>query len=168
MDRFINTLKSHAAALDRRQGQPRFALVTNVDPNTYAARVTLQPEGVLTGWLPIVSAWAGNGWGLVCLPTPGDQVMVIPQEGDAEHGVIIGTVYSNVSRPAGSAVGELHIVHRSGAALALLNDGTLRITGDLHVDGDIYDRHGSVATLRAHYNAHIHPGAAVSPPSPQD
>ena len=168
MDRFINTLKSHAAALDRRQGQPRFALVTSVDPNAYVARVTLQPEDVLTGWLPILSPWVGNGWGLVCLPSPGDQVLVISQEGDAEHGVIIGATFSNLARPPTSAAGELHIVHSACATISLLNDGTVSIAGDVHVAGDIFDRHGSLAALRAHYNAHIHPGAAVSPPSPQD
>jgi len=57
MDRFLNVLKAHASALDRAQGQPRFALVASVDPARYAARVTLQPEGVLTGWLPILAPW---------------------------------------------------------------------------------------------------------------
>ena len=63
MDRFLNTLKAHAAALDRAQGQSRFAIVSSVDPSAYAARVLLQPEAVLSGWLPILSPWVGSGWG---------------------------------------------------------------------------------------------------------
>ena len=51
MDRFLNAVKAHAGALDRGQGQPRFATVASVDPARYAARVSLQPEGVLTGWV---------------------------------------------------------------------------------------------------------------------
>src|ERR1019366_6449423 len=99
MDRFLNVVKSHAAALDRGHGQPRFATVASVDPARYAARVSLQPEGVLTGWLPILTPWVGAGWGLVCPPSPGDQVLVLSQEGDGEHGVIAGGSFSDIARP---------------------------------------------------------------------
>ena len=59
MHRFLNALKAQSAAQDRAQGQPRFGLVTSVDTSRMAARVTLQPEGVLSGWLPIASPWIG-------------------------------------------------------------------------------------------------------------
>jgi phage baseplate assembly protein gpV len=168
MQRFLNAMKAHAAALDRAQGQPRFGLVTSVDPNRYAARVTLQPEGVLTGWLPILSPWIGAGWGLSCLPAPGDQVFVLAQEGEAEHGVVIGASWSDSARPPGAPVGEFWLVHQSGTSLKLANDGTVQIHGDLHVSGDVYDHHGSLDQLRQHYNQHTHPGSATTPPSPQD
>lgn len=167
MDRLLNALKAQAASLDRSLGQPRFGVVASVDPARYAARVSLQPEGVLTGWLPVLSAWAGAGWGAVCLPAPGDQVLVVPQEGDAEHGVIVGACYSDAVRAPVAPAGELWLVHRSGAALQLCNDGTVRIAGDLHVAGDVYDRQGSLARLRGHYDAHTH-ASLSSPPHPQD
>jgi phage baseplate assembly protein gpV len=167
MERLLNALKAQAASLDRLLGQPRFGVVTSVDPARYAARVSLQPEGVLTGWLPVLSAWTGAGWGAVCLPAPGDQVLVVPQEGDAEHGVIVGASYSDSARPPAAPAGELWLVHNSGAALHLCNDGTVQIVGDLHVNGDVYDRQGSLARLRGHYDAHTH-GGLSSPPSPQD
>ena len=122
----------------------------------------------MTGWLPILSAWVGSGWGVVALPAPGDQVFVLAQEGDADHGVIIGASFSSGVRPPTNIAGELRIVHASGSAITLRNDGHIYVEGDLHVKGDIYDQYGSLAQLRGHYNAHIHPGAAVSPPSPQD
>ncbi len=169
MQRFLNAMKAHAAALDRAQGQPRFGLVTSVDPNRYAARVTLQPEGVLTGWLPILSAWVGGGWGLVCPPQPGDQVLVLAQEGSADNGVIVGASFSDAARPPGGVpAGEFWLVHASGSFLKLANDGTVRINGDLHVAGDVYDNAGSLARLRGHYDQHTHPGHADTPPSPQD
>ena len=167
MERFLNVLKAHAASLDRSLGQPRFGVVASVDPARYAARVSLQPEGVLTGWLPVLSAWAGAGWGAVCLPAPGDQVLVVPQEGDAEHGVIVGVSYRDAARAPAVPAGEVWLVHRSGAALHLCNDGTVRIAGDLHVAGDVYDQQGSLARLRGHYDVHTH-GSPGSPPSPQD
>jgi len=156
MERFLNGLKQHAGAMDQGGSQPRFATVTSVNPKTATAKVTLQPEGVLTGWLPIVSAWTGAGWGICCPPSPGDQVLVLAQEGDAEHGIIIGAVFSEKQTPPPAPVGELWITHRSGSFVRLQNDGTIRMKGDLHVDGDVYDRQGPLSRLRDRYNAHTH------------
>ena len=166
MERFLNALKAHAGALDQSIGQPRFAIVTSVDPASATARVQLQPEAILTGWLPVLSTWVGAGWGMVCPPSPGDQVLVLPQEGDAEHGVIVGRAFSDAQRPPAAPVGELWLVHKSGSFLKLTNDGTIQIQGDLHVNGDVYDRRGSLDRLRQHYNAHTHGGGAA--PTPQD
>ena len=165
MQRFMNALKAQAASLDRSVGQPRFGLVKSVDPARYAARVALQPEGTLSGWLPVLSFWVGANWGAVCLPAVGDQVLVVAQEGDAEHGVIVGASYSDLARAPVAPPGELWLVHGSGASLQLCNDGTVRIVGDLHVSGDVYDRQGSLARLRGHYDSHVHggPGSAASP-----
>ena len=157
MDRFLNALKGQGANQDQASGMPRFGIVTSVDPSTATARVTLQPEGVLTGWLPLLTPWVGNGWGLVCPPSPGDQVLVIPQEGDAEHGLILGTTWSGQTAPPAAPAGEFWLVHQSGSFLKLQNDGTIQVKGDLHVAGDVYDSHGALSGLRAHYNEHVHP-----------
>lgn len=183
MDRLISALKAQAAALDQGQAQPRFGLVTSVDPVTASARVSLQPEGVLSGWLPVLSPWIGSGWGAACPPSPGDQVLVLAQEGNAEHGVIIGRAFS-ASQPSPPApAGELWLVHQSGAFLKLQNDGTIHINGPVAVVGDVTvtgsvrasvdlaDGHGTVATLRGHYDAHTHVdsgGSTTASPLPQD
>ncbi|MBV9784774.1 MAG: phage baseplate assembly protein V [Acidisphaera sp.] len=187
MDRFLNALKAQAGALDQGQGQPRFGLVTSVDPTSYTARVALQPEGVITGWLPILSAWVGGGWGMACPPTPGQQVLVLAQEGDAEHGVIAGGAYSNTALPPPAPSGELWLVHQSGTFLKLHNDGTVEgkaahwnLTGDLTLTGnivasgnisDLSASHGSLDTLRQIYDSHTHAdpqGGQSAPPSQQD
>ena len=157
MDSLMNALKGQAAAQDQAGGAPRFGVVTSVDPQTATARVTLQPEAVLTGWLPLLSPWAGNGWGLFSPPSPGDQVLVIPQEGDAEHGLILATSWSATTLPPQTPPGEFWLIHQSGSFLKLQNDGTIQVKGDLHVAGDVYDSHGALSGLRAHYNAHVHP-----------
>ena len=157
MDRLLNALKGQGASQDQATGAPRFGLVTSVDPSTATARVTLQPENVLSGWLPLLTPWVGNGWGLVCPPSPGDQVLVIPQEGDAEHGLIIASTWSAQTTPPQAPPGEFWLVHKSGSFLKLQNDGTIQIKGDLHVAGDVYDSHGALSELRGHYNAHAHP-----------
>ena len=156
MDRLLNALKAQSGAQDSAAGQPRFGVVTSVDPQAGTERVQLQPEGVLTGWLPVLSPWVGAGWGMSCPPTPGDQVLVLPQEGDAEHGIIVARSWSKGAAAPATPVGELWLTHRSGSFIRLLNDGTIGMKGDLHVDGDVFDRHGSLAQLREHYNRHKH------------
>src|SRR4051794_35105765 len=88
MDRLLNAMKQQSSSLDQGQGQPRFGIVSSFDPAAYTVRVLLQPENVLSGWLPVLSQWVGAGWGLVAPPSPGDQVIVLTQEGDAEHGLV--------------------------------------------------------------------------------
>src|SRR5436305_10306359 len=120
MDRLLNIVKQRAGALDQGDGQPRFGTVTSVNPTAATARVLLQPEGVLSGWLPILSPWVGAGWGMCCPPTPGDQVLVLGQEGSAEHGIIVGRAFSSSQAPPATPIGELWLVHRSGSFIKLL------------------------------------------------
>lgn len=169
--RLSNAIKSHAASLDKSTGQVKFGTVTSVDSRNATARVLIQPEGVLSGWLPVLSQWIGNGWGMVCTLNPGDQVLLVPQEGDIEQGVIIGRSFSDKKMPPVVPGGEFWLVHQSGCSLKICNDGTVRISGDLHVEGNVYDRDGSLSGLRTHYNSHRHSVLAngtTSIPSPLD
>lgn len=171
MDRFHNALKLYAGRMDARLAQPRFGIVTSIDAERFTARVIIQPEGVRSGWLPVLSQWIGAGWGMMCLPEPGDQVLVLPQEGAAEHGVIVGRAYSDERRPLAAPAGEFWLVHKSGSFFKLTNDGSIRIKGDVHVDGEIHDRLGALGHLRARYNQHTHVdphGGVTSTPSPED
>lgn len=183
MERLLNALKAQTGMLVQGQAQPRFGLVTSVDPNTATARVSLQPEGVLTGWLPVLSAWTGAGWGMSCPPSPGDQVLVLAQEGDAEHGIVVGRAFSDSQQPPQAPAGEWWVVHSSGSSVKLLNDGTVYIngpvningtvtvTGDLHASGQVFDQHNSMGDLRSHYNSHTHTdsrGGTTTQPNQQD
>jgi phage baseplate assembly protein gpV len=163
MDRFVNALKGEAGRLDQIQAQPRFGLVTSVDPVNATVRVMMQPESVLSGWLPLLSPWVGSGWGMSCPPSPGDQVLVLAQEGDAEHGIVIGRAFSSVANPPPAPAGELWLVHKSGSFLKLRNDGSIQMSGDLHVTGDVYDRVGSLGSLRSLYDQHIHTDSRGGP-----
>jgi phage baseplate assembly protein V len=173
MDHFFNILKGQMAQLDQVWAHPRIGVVSSVDPNTFTARVTVQPEGILSGWLPISAPWVGNGWGLACPPQPGDQVVVLWQEGDAEQGLIVGRLWSNGVPPPQAPAGECWLVHSSGSFLKLHNDGSIESSGtwlhngSLQVTGDVSDYHGSLATLRGHYDVHVHPPNEM-PPSPID
>jgi phage gp45-like len=171
MSRFFDILNS---GINRPQGglaQPRIGTVTSSDPQTATVKVLLQPEGVLSGWLPVLTQWAGTGWGITSPPSPGDQVLVISQEGNAEHGIVVGHLFSSSSRPPQVQVGEIALQHVSGSSIRLLNTGVISMSGDLHVSGDVYDSHGSLSKLRNDYNLHIHhtsSGEDTSVPIPQD
>src|SRR5258707_484899 len=91
----------------------RHGLVTSYDPEKYLAKVTFQPEGQESGWLPIETAHIGKGYGIAVGLQPGsgsgikgqqqgdenqnsstgqatgDQVIVRYQEGDIESGKIV-------------------------------------------------------------------------------
>ena len=164
MDDFLNRVKAHVSAMGQGQGQPRLGLVSSVDPTTYTARVLLQPEGVLTGWLPVLAPWVGAGWGLSCPPGIGDQVLVLPQEGEAEHGIIVGRLWSEAAATPGTPVGALWLVHGSGSFLKLNNDGSVEgqaarwsLTGDLHVTGQVVAS-GDVLAGSISLQGHVHPG----------
>ena len=173
MDILLNAFKASAAAQDSAVGQPRFGLVSSVDTVHGTVRVTLQPENVLTGWLPLAAAWVGAGWGIACPPAPGDQVMVLPENGAGQPGLVVARLWSTQSPPPAAPVGEFWLVHRSGSFLKLTNDGTvqvngnLHVSGDLHVTGDVSDRKGPLDRLRTRYDAHTHAGPK-SPPDQQD
>jgi phage baseplate assembly protein gpV len=170
VDRFLNAIARRSAAMDAGTGQPRFGLVTSYDPNTYTAKVTLQPEGVQTGWLPILTQWMGADWGMVAPLSPGDQVFVLPQEGNAEHGVIVGRCYSDQDLPPKTAAdGEFWLVHKSGSFLKFMADGTIQAKGDLHVDGKVIATGEVVAMdganavhLSTHTTPNITRGSATS------
>jgi phage baseplate assembly protein gpV len=174
MDDFLNLFKARACQIDQGWAQPRLAVVSSVDAATYTARVTIQPEGVLSGWLPIASPWIGAGWGLACPPNLGDQVLILCQEGESEHGIIVGRIWSNTVAPPGAPVGELWLIHQSGSYIKLHNDGSIESkapqwthNGDLHVTGNVFDSYNSLADLRTHYNEHAHP-PSTTPPTPTD
>jgi hypothetical protein len=50
----------------------RHALVTSYDPKNYRAKVTFQPGGQTSGWLPIETGHIGNGYGMAVGLEAGD------------------------------------------------------------------------------------------------
>lgn len=156
MDILNNSLKHYAARLDMRMAQPRLGIVSSVRTDLMLAKVRLQPGDLVSGWLPILMHWIGNGWGLSAPPSPGDQVLVIPQEGYYEHGIIVGYCRSETSRAPQAPAGEYWLVHQSGSSFKIANDGKIYIQGDLRVEGEIYDRFGSLDGLRKKFNQHHH------------
>ena len=167
MELLWNMIKAGAGGLDGLAGTVRFGLVSSFDPSTFSAKVMIQPENIQSGWLPVMSPWVGNGWGLAAPLPPGTQVIILAQEGDAEQGVIAGAVWSSEDKPLAAPAGELWLQHESGSFLKLMTDGTIQmnaptvhVQGNLIVSGDISDQasaHGTLAAFRNAYDQHLHP-----------
>jgi uncharacterized protein involved in type VI secretion and phage assembly len=129
----------------------RHALVTSYDPKLHLAKVTFQPEGQESGWLPIETGHIGNGYGIATGLTPGDgqstgdQVVVRYQEGDFESGKIVQRVHSDEEKPPTVQSGETVIWNKfqksgggknsatggqggTGQQLYFKNDGSATLT----------------------------------------
>ncbi|MFO0906767.1 MAG: phage baseplate assembly protein V [Isosphaeraceae bacterium] len=140
MDRLLNVVRREVERCMARFARARAGIVTSYDPDNYAAKVMLQPEGVETGWLPIRTPWSGNGWGVFCPPSPGDEVEVGFQEGGKQAGYIRLRAFGDRSRPLSVPSGEFWVVHGSGASIKLRNDGTLVMTDGF---GAVFTLNGS-------------------------
>lgn len=116
------------------QSVAKKGIVKNYNPNDYTARVALMPEGTLTQPLPIASQWIGNGWGLLTPPSPGDECLVIFQEGSYNDGIVIGLNFNDVERPLSVPAGECWLVHKTGSFLKLTNDGKVALNGKVEID----------------------------------
>lgn len=107
----------------------RHGIVSSYDSKKYLAKVTFQPEGQESGWLPIETGHIGAGYGIVIglqpgggsssqssggglsdgqpSQTNGDQVVVRYQEGDFESGKIVQRVHSDMDMPPEAKSGEM-------------------------------------------------------------
>lgn len=170
---WIETIKLHAATQTSAVGQPRHALVTSVDPTSHSVRVSIQPEGIETGWIPD-AAVAAYGLQIACPAEIGTQVLVVPVEGDAEHPVIVARLFDvSITPPVSPATGrvvqagEIGIFLKSGCYMHLTQDsvflgGKIVIDGSVEVDGDIV---AAGVSLVSHIHRGIQPGGGVSGPA---
>lgn len=158
--KIVNFIKGHVGEMFAQQPQARYGVVQSFDPATYTARVLVQPEGHLSGWLPVLAQWVGNGWGMFCPPSPGDQVKLMPQENSGQSYVIVGGVFSTVDQPLPALSGEFWLVHANGQFIKLCNNGTIESsgtwnhTGDFHASGAVISGFGSADQVGLQTHTH--------------
>jgi phage baseplate assembly protein V len=132
-DQLLNALKMHMASMDTQLGQARMGVVQSYDPSNGTAKVLIQPEGVLTSWLPVLSQSVGAGWGIHTPMAGGEQVLILPMEGDADNGVVVGRAWSDEMQPPqnpfGGALGaaQVLLLDKSGSAILLDAAGNIKV-----------------------------------------
>jgi phage baseplate assembly protein gpV len=139
-----NTTRLAAERLYALRALTRFGIVDRYDPATNRARIVLQPsaDGLtpMTGYLPVLTQWLGNGWGAVAPVQKGDQVLVVFAQDHADSGVVVGRLFDNIHPPPirsdgePAVAGELLLVHQSGSRLQLTNDQKVLVNGALEID----------------------------------
>jgi len=156
--------RNEVIALIGQYGANRRGTVLSYQPQPPMAKVMLQPENIETGWLPVLSPWVGNGWGLVIPLAQGDQVLLVCEEGDGQNFAIKGRYYSDVNQAPGTqpVAGEMYMQSESGSRLyfqtgnvVTLAAGTINlqapgggnttvaVEGVLHVSGEVYRGYGT-------------------------
>lgn len=194
MGHIMNQMRQQAEGVMNGIDQPVVGIVQSYDPNTYSCKVLLQPSGSLTGWLPVLSLWAGNGWGMFAPPVAGVAVAVIPKHGSLEAAFVLPAFFNDEERPLSVPQGEFWLVHKSGASFKFTNDGKLAVndghgasvvlngngtissagawthTGDFHATGNVADSVRSMAQDRVIYDSHTHPapGGTTGIPNQQE
>lgn len=181
MQDMLNAMRREAERVGANIAHPRMALVSSYNPDTYQVKVQMQPENYESGWMPLASPGVGSGFGVFVPPAIGDQVVIIHQEGNSGSPVAMAGVYNDTDRPVVQGIGgcpanEIRIVHKSGARLRMLSDGTIEIQQQggtrlqLNPDGTVDLNaptlrvgalNGSFLTLvtqafQAIYNTHVH------------
>lgn len=128
MQHLLASIRAQALLAGNGKAMTRSGIVDSYDPNAYAVKVRIQPEDVITGWLPVLSPWVGNSWGVFCPPTAGDLVEVCFLEDDPDVGYVAQRFYSDGDRPLPCPSGEFWLVHKSGSLLKFLNNGDVQVT----------------------------------------
>jgi hypothetical protein len=131
----LNIVRRECQRVLAQRATTRMGIVDSYDPDLYCAKVRIQPENVLTGFLPISTEWAGNGWGDVNGLTPGTVVDVHFQEGGKNAGYISKRFFSSITRPPGPVpAGESWRVHETGSFLKFTNDGKVSVNSNSDLD----------------------------------
>ncbi|MCQ8277793.1 phage baseplate assembly protein V [Acetobacteraceae bacterium KSS8] len=170
MTDWMQTVRLHAAIQSAALGQARHGVVTSVDPSAHAVRVTIQPEGLETGWIPD-GAVAAGGLKIVCPSEIGTQVLVVPVEGDAEHPVVVSRLFDATVLPPRSPFtnalvqpGEFALFAKDGTCLHFAQ-GNLYLQGNLHIQGSVQasgDVVGGGVSLQRHTHGGVQSGQAFT------
>lgn len=128
IDDWLNIIRREAErVVDRRASGVRIGTVTSYDPAAHAVKLALQPEGTLTGWLPLASIGVGNGFGVYVGATTGHAYAAYFHEGDVEAGIIIGRLPTDSEAAVSAQPGEIIVKSPTGSLISLLQDGSVTV-----------------------------------------
>lgn len=152
MNKLLAAMRMQAAMVGNDKARVRSGVVDSYDPSTYAVKVRIQPEGAITGWMPLDSPWVGNQWGIFAPPSIGDQVVVTCLEDDPSVGYVSARTFNDEDRPLSVQSGEFWLVHKSGSLLKFHNDGSVDVVSNTDLR----------ATVGQNLTAHVVGNAGVA------
>lgn len=96
------------------------------NPGKVKVELFLGEDGInVTGWIPVMTSYAGNKYGGYALPEIGDEVVVAFRMGDRNCPIVIGSLWSGKNLQPEGAVEEKNMIKRfvtKGNNEILIND----------------------------------------------
>lgn len=138
--------------LDRRTRRTP-CQVSSYNGQTHTVKVTLLPEGTLTGWMQIETLQVG----MLVAPNIGDFGWVEFHENDRRAGVFMASVHNNNAPPPQAIeAGEFFYKNAKGQSIYFKNDGTVTLS----------DGAGSSSELNGQGNINVKANIAVNVSAP--
>lgn len=140
MQSFINAIKGHALeALSNKAFSCEIGRITSYDPSTRLVIVEIHPAteddpSLITGWIPLGTPWAGNGWGLYAAPALNTLCTVLFQQGSNQQPIAATPLFDGSNAPLAVDSKEFWIVHESGSSIKFTNDGNVLISSSTQID----------------------------------
>lgn len=75
----------------------KFGTIQQIDANKGLVRVSFEADGIVSGWLPFIQRGTKSDK-FFSMPTSGEHVACM-MDGNAEHGVCLGAIYSSAEAP---------------------------------------------------------------------
>lgn len=127
MESLVNAVVREVLRVVQRSTRETSGIVDSYDPETHAVKVKMQPEGYLSGWLPLRQGHAGNGYGSHMAPNINDHVSVAFHEDDRDAGTIIGAFFNDKSKPIKVDAGEYQHQTKFGSWFYFKKDGSFEV-----------------------------------------
>ena len=155
IDELVNTIMQ--AAQMQAAGREFFVtgFVSSYNPETHCVRCIVpswinpgSSDAVMTGWVPLATPWAGNGFGLQAAPyggatqenpTGGEQVVLQILSDDNGTYIGSGMLWSQKAAPALTTIqpGEAIMKHTSGSFLYFKADGSVALNTKANLDATV-------------------------------
>ena len=152
MHHTVNAMHQAAAQAGERNAGTRLGIVEGYDPVTYSVRVSIEPEGLHTRWIPLAAVAAGNGFGILAAPKLGEAVVLVFQEDSILYAIAGLRLFTDDAKPPVVQSGEVLVRHESGSRLFFRADGSIDMVargtltssapqwnhaGPVHITGDV-------------------------------
>lgn len=140
MEKFLNAITGRALmATGNSAFSSDIGRITSYDPVNHLVIVQIHPEtddepALQTGWIPLGTSWAGNGWGLYAAPALDTLCTVLYQQGNRQQPIAATPLFDANNRPLNVPSGEFWVVHSSGSFVKFTNDGKIEISSQNEIN----------------------------------
>jgi hypothetical protein len=126
---FINLIKREASRVVKSMVRnDEVGVFDSYDPKTHSVKVTLQPYGHKTGWIPLSNSHVGEGFGVAIGPVKNTQFLIGFRNGDKSVPYIKGMLFSDSQQPPQVESGEIKLQNTNGTNIFIDKDNNLTHT----------------------------------------